>query len=138
MPAVNPYEAPRDAELHVDTRSWGPRETGATLVGAAVVVAAARGNLSVASSLAGIVSGALLLVVGTTVGRIMTVTPRTRWCTLFMAGGFALALTSGWIQHGGGERTLWAFACMCAGLLAGICLRPFPDGPLHDEEEASV
>jgi hypothetical protein len=41
-----------------------------------------------------------------------------------------LGLVNGWVEHEGEEPILWAFACMCGGLLIGTA---YPHRPAASE-----
>jgi hypothetical protein len=138
MQNSNPYECPRTACAAVADQSVYPRQALALVLGMVAVGLAARQYPEAALSLPGIMAGGLVGVVSASVGRVLATEKVPRTLTLIAAGLFVLALSLGWIQHVGGERTLWAFACMCGGLLAGST---WPHAPgchvAGDEDESS-
>jgi hypothetical protein len=118
MLETNPYACPRATSRR--RRSRRPWNTAlAASLGLFVMATAARHYMTAATSLPGIVAGSLLVVVAVVVGRIIAAVPGARLVLLLLSGAFATALSGGWIDHAGGELTMWAFSCMCAGLLAG-------------------
>lgn len=136
MPKINPYRCPQTVSqqtgLAADVRDW--RHAIGPLLGMAAVSGAARQYLLEAISFAGLLAGGLLAVVGTAVGRVIALEAGARALTLITAGIFTTAVAMGWIRDAGSERTLWAFACMCAGLLAGAAhpaRKESPDVPVQ-------
>jgi len=134
---VNPYESFQALPpAAFRRRADFARHVAATLPGLVVVVSAAARFSDAARSADGAAAGSILLVVGCVVGKLLA-DQRGRPLTILISTSFAVAICSGWVDHERGELTLWAFACICAGILWGACT-PFReldhDGDVIDGE----
>ena len=122
----NPYACPEQHHRLERFRiAWIPlaMTAGATVL----IVTAGRRFLAVALDSRGLLAGVLLVLIGGVVGRIIGTQPRARGMTIIASGMMFLGLVSGLVDHEGEERILWAFACMCGGLLFGTAYPRSPD-----------
>jgi hypothetical protein len=106
-----------------------------SLAACALIFAAGRRFVAVALDSRGLLAGVLLILIGGVVGRIIGTQPRARGMTMIASGVMFLGLVNGWVDHEGEERILWAFACMCGGLLLGTA---YPQSPEGDEGEGEA
>lgn len=122
----NPYACPEQPHRLERFRiAWVPLAMAA---GASVlIITAGRRFLAVALDSRGLLAGVLLILIGSVVGRIIGTQPRARGMTMLASGIMFLGLVSGLVDHEGEERILWAFACMCGGLLFGTAYPRSPD-----------
>ena len=90
----------------------------ATLVVALVVSALLRFS-SVAVRPDGALAGAMLLMIGVTVGSIIGSQPVPRLVTIVATLLFFICMVNGLIKNVGSPLTKWAFVCMSIGLLIG-------------------
>lgn len=90
----------------------------ATLVVALVVSALLRFS-SVAVRPDGALAGAMLLMIGVTVGTIIGTQPVPRLITIGVNLIFFICLANDLVKNVGNPLTKWAFVCMSIGLLVG-------------------
>jgi hypothetical protein len=116
--SFNPYACP---EQHLRDEKWRIPWTslGMSVAAVSLIVAAGSRFLAVALDTHGLLGGVLLAGIGAVVGRVIGTQPRARGMTMLAAGLMFLGLVNGWVDHEGEEPILWAFACMCGGLLFG-------------------
>ncbi len=117
--AVNPYRGPRVNGTSSPPLPWQ------WLVPLGLAVAgvsyAAHRHASVALTMLGVLVAILLLVVGWAVGRVISGQGASRLLAIVATGSLTAAIGQGWIDHAGSPMTLWAFACLGAGVFSGAC-----------------
>jgi hypothetical protein len=122
----NPYACPAEQPPVASLRiSW--LSLGMALAAFALISMAGSRFLSVALESRGLLAGVLVAGIGAVVGRIIGTQPRARGMTILASSVMFLGLVNGWVDHEGEERILWAFACMCGGLLLGTAYPAEPD-----------
>jgi len=130
-PYHNPYQSTRPWTR--TTRGRGLQWAVALIIAGGLVFANGHRYLSVSASAVGFLVGALLLVIGWAVGRVISTQGATRWLALVSSFALSVVISQGWVDHQGGELTLWAFASIGCGVFAGAA------GPAEvDPPEADV
>ncbi|GIW93442.1 MAG: hypothetical protein KatS3mg110_1483 [Pirellulaceae bacterium] len=116
---VNPYKSPARSVIESPWQLWH-WAVPTSLAMVAVAFSAWR-HPSAAFSLPGVLVASLLLVVSWAVGRVVSGQGATRLLAIAATGSLSAAISQGWIEHAGSPMTLWAFACIGAGVFAGAC-----------------
>jgi hypothetical protein len=116
---INPYKPPSRPVIET------PRELGQwavpTILALVAVGLSAWRHPSAAFSLPGLLVASLLLVVSWAVGRVVSGQGAARLLAIAATGSLSAAISQGWVEHAGSPMTLWAFACIAAGIFAGAC-----------------